>query len=58
MEISLITKLMNKIRYDCDACNEHKLLEYLVIDVKGNMYSICKECRDALLSGGSVDTYG
>ena len=49
MEISLTKELINKLKNECDICRTYKLVEYLVTDVKGNMFSICKKCRNDLL---------
>jgi predicted SprT family Zn-dependent metalloprotease len=44
-----VRALGNKVNYYCDLCHKHKLLEYLVTDANGEMFSICKNCMDNLL---------
>ncbi len=45
-KILFIRELLINIKDECDACHEHKLLEYLAMDEKNNMFTICKECSE------------
>ncbi len=49
MKISFIRELQAKIRSDCDICGKHRLLEYLVMNEKNEMFSICLKCKEDLL---------
>jgi len=45
-KILFLGKLQSNIIDECDACREHKLLEYLAMDEKNNMFTVCKECSE------------
>ena len=47
-KILFLRELQSKIRNACDACHEVKLLEYLAMDERNNMFTICKECGEQL----------
>ena len=47
-KILFIRELQSKIRYVCDSCHESKLLEYLAMDERNNMFTVCKECSEQL----------
>jgi hypothetical protein len=43
-KILFLWELQSKVRNECDTCHDSKLLEYLAIDEKGNMFTVCNEC--------------
>ena len=47
-KILFLRELQNKVRYDCDVCHNNKLLEYLAMDEKNSMLTVCKECSEHL----------
>lgn len=42
--ISFVTELKTQIRHACADCHEYKLLVYLVMNNRGQMFGVCKEC--------------
>jgi hypothetical protein len=42
--ISFVTKLKTQIRHACAECHENKLLVYLVMNDRGQMFGVCREC--------------
>ncbi len=55
MEISLLRELQNKVKYECDICHKQKLLEYVMMDNKGNTFSVCRECKDSVLEDNELN---
>ncbi|HAM53111.1 MAG TPA: hypothetical protein DCP92_21335 [Nitrospiraceae bacterium] len=47
-KILFLKELQNKVRDECDVCHKNKLLEYLAMDEKNNMFTVCKECSEHL----------
>ncbi len=45
-KILFIRELLSKIKDECDVCHEYKLLEYLAMDEKNTMFTVCKECGE------------
>jgi hypothetical protein len=49
VKISFLKELQSKVKNECDACHEYTSLEYLVMDDKGTMFNVCKQCGAHLL---------
>jgi NAD-dependent SIR2 family protein deacetylase len=47
-KILFLGELQSKVGYDCDECHKNKLLEYLAMDEKNNLLTVCKECGESL----------
>jgi formate dehydrogenase maturation protein FdhE len=47
-KILFLRELQNKVREDCDVCHKNKSLEYLAMDEKDSMFTVCKECSEHL----------
>jgi NAD-dependent SIR2 family protein deacetylase len=47
-KILFLRELQNKVKNYCDTCHENKTLEYLAMDEKNNMFTVCKACGDDL----------
>jgi hypothetical protein len=42
--VSFITELKTQVKHTCADCHEYTLLVYLVMNDRGQMFGVCKEC--------------
>jgi hypothetical protein len=55
VEISSVFDLKSNIIYKCSGCHRIRQLEYLLVDRDGNTLSICRGCKENLLTESSQE---